>query len=109
MFDGLEVRSCWRTVDVRGIVLGREVRRQSWIEVSRRRSDVAKVLRIDAGLIGGAEAVVEVFQSCEVCFVALCVVDIERTGEARVSKRGIGNLTGHLGNGRKTRCYVEAV
>ena len=109
MFDGLEVRSCWSTVDVRGIVIGREVRRQSWIEVSRRRSDVAEVLRIGAGLIRGTEAVVEVFQSCEVCFVALCVVDIERTGEARVSKRGVGDLTGHLVTERKMECNVEAV
>lgn len=109
LFDGSEVRSCWDTVDVRRIVVGGEVRRQSWIEVSRRRSGVAEVLRIDTTLIRGTEAVVEVFQSCEICFVALCIVDIERTGEARVSKRRISNLTGHLGNRRKTRCNVEAV
>jgi hypothetical protein len=39
----------------------------------------------------------------------LRVVDIERAGEARVSKRGVGDLTGHVGNGRKQRLNVEAV
>lgn len=97
LFDGLKVRSCWNTVDVRRVVVGCEVRRQSWIEVIRRRSGIAQILRIDTALIGGTKAVVEVSQSCVVCFVALCVVDIERTGQARVSKRGIGDLTGHVG------------
>lgn len=41
LFNGLEVRSFWDTVDVRWIVVGREVRRQGWIEVSRRRSGIA--------------------------------------------------------------------
>ena len=109
LFDGLEIRSCWDTVEVRRIVVGCEVGRQDGIEGSRRRSGIAEVLRIDTALISGTEGVVEVSQRCVVCFVALCVVDIERAGEARVSKSGIGNLTGHLGNGKKMRCNVKAV
>jgi len=109
LFDGLEVRSCWDTVEVRRIVVGCEVGRQGGIEVSRRRSGIAEVLWIDTALISGAEGVVEVSQSCVVHFVALCVVDMEWAGETRVSKRRVGNLTGHLGNGRKTWCNNEAV
>jgi hypothetical protein len=109
LFDGLEVRSCWDTVEVRRVVVGCEVGRQGWIEVSRRRSGIAEVLRIDTVLIRRTEAVVEVSQGCVVWFVSLRVVDIERAGEARVSKRGVGDLTGHVGNGRKQRLNVEAV
>lgn len=109
LFDGLKVRSCWDTVDFRRIVVGCEVRRQGWIKVSRRRSGIAEILRIDTALIKGTKAVVEVCQSCEVCLVSFCVVDIEWTGETRFSKRGISNLTGHLGNGRKTKYNVKAV
>lgn len=110
LFDGLEVRSCRDTVEVRRIVVGREVRRQGWIEVSRRRFGIAEVLRIDTTLIRRTEAVIEVCQGSVVWFVSLCVVDIERTGEAGVSKRGVGgDLTGHLGNGREKRLKVEVV
>jgi hypothetical protein len=69
--------------------------------VSRRRAGIAEGLRVDTAVIRGTEAVVEVSQGCIVWFVALCVVDIERTGEARVSKRGTGDLTGHLGKGER--------
>lgn len=69
--------------------------------MSSRRSGIAEVLGIDAALISGTEAVVEVSQGCVVWFVALCVVDIERTGKARVSKRGVGDLTGHFGMERR--------
>jgi hypothetical protein len=89
LFDGLEVRSCWDTVEVRRIV--------------------AEVLWIHTALISGAEGVDEVSKGCVVHFVAWCVVDMEWAGEARLRKRGIGNLTRHLGNGRKTWCNAEAV
>ena len=98
LFDGLKVRSSWdAVVEFRRIVVRCESRSHGWIEVSRRRCGIAQVMWIDTALVSGTEAVVEVSQRGVVCLVSLCVVDIERTGEARVSKRRVRNLTGHLG------------
>lgn len=36
LFNGLEVRSCWYTVEIRRVVVGCEVGCQGWIKVGRR-------------------------------------------------------------------------
>ena len=66
LLDGLEVWSCWDAVEVWKVVVGRELGRQGWIEVSRRRSGIAQVLRIDTVGIIRTQAVVEVSQGCVV-------------------------------------------
>lgn len=65
--------------------------------MSRRRCGIAEVLWIDTALVRRTEAIVEVSQGCIVCFFSLSVVDIKWTGEARVSKRRISDLTRHIG------------
>jgi hypothetical protein len=98
LLDRLEVRSCWCCAKVGRIVVKVEFRRQDWVEVTRRRAGIAEVLRVDTVVVSWTEAVVEVSKGCVVHFVSMCVVDVKRTGKARVGKRGAGDLTGHLGS-----------
>jgi hypothetical protein len=120
LLDRLEVGKCLGDIQVVWVDVGCEIRRQGRVKVTRWRSCIAEILRIDEAVFSGIEGVVEVSEACEVHFaVTVCIVDVERTGKARVSERRIGNFAGHLGREEergpalklcnRMLCYRDAV
>jgi hypothetical protein len=110
LLERLEVRRRWDSVQVGWVDVGCEIGRQGRVKVTRWRSSIAEILRIDEAVVRSTEGVVEFFEACEVHFaVTMGTVDVERTGKARIRKRRIGNLAGHLGREEGTRSGTEAV
>lgn len=96
LLNGLEIRRCWSYVEVGGIDIWCIVRRQSCVVVASWRTSVAESLWVDASLIDGAEAGVELLERCKVQFVFEGVDIVERIGKARVGERRTSNLARHL-------------
>jgi hypothetical protein len=120
LLDGLEVGRCLGEIQVVWVDVRCEIGRHRRVKMTAWRSSIAEILRIDEAVVLSTEGVVKFFEACEVHFaVAVCTVDVERTGKARVRKRRIGDFAGHLGREEergsalkwcnRMLCYRDAV